>query len=139
MDYATSRESAPHSTASQNSLLKLPREIILQIVQGYHEHESLENFASCGIDDRYIPNSILAPHLALKRKFNTLAAGDLEDYELKPPSNHSPHLASLIADVLHDKNVSHYARKFNLGPTADSDDPYYCEEDFPEEEAVNLL
>lgn len=69
---------------SQSSLLKLPREIILQVVQGYLEHQSLENFANCCRDLCYISNPILDPHLALKRKFNTLAAGDLENFRLKP-------------------------------------------------------
>ncbi|KAL9034724.1 MAG: hypothetical protein Q9180_005249 [Flavoplaca navasiana] len=139
MDHAASRESASHSTTPQISLLKLPREIILQIVQGYLEHESLENFANCCKDVRHISNSILASHLALKRKFNTLAAGDLEDYKLKPPSNHSPHLASLIANVLHNKDISRYTRRLILGPTVDSDNPDYCEESCAEEEAICVL
>ena len=85
MNHATSMESALHSTVPQCNLLKLPKEIVLHIVGGYVEHERLENFPNCCKDVRYISNPFLAPHLALKRKFNTLAAGDFEDYGSSRP------------------------------------------------------
>lgn len=128
-----------YSLTHGSELLCLPNEIILQIVQGCLEHEDLENFSNCCKHVRCVSASVLASHFDLKKKFSTLAAGDLEGYGLKGHQRYSPHLASLIVDVLHNADIARYARKLILGPTIDSDNWYYCEDNFAEDDAIRLL
>ena len=122
IDHATSRKSAPYSTNSQSNLLKLPQEIILQMVQGYLEHEGPRDFRRLLQRRPLHRQSHFVLPSCLEEKVQYARCWRSREFRLTPPSSHSPHLTSLIADVLHGKDISHYARRLIFGPTDDWDD-----------------
>ncbi|KAL8805758.1 MAG: hypothetical protein Q9182_001791 [Xanthomendoza sp. 2 TL-2023] len=102
----------PHCT-----LLSLPTETLLQIIEHELHHKNLENFALCSKATFELSRSARAKHLEKKRKFSTFVVGDTHVYSREDDYTVPPNVHPILSlrDFLADETAIEYCRILKMG------------------------
>ncbi|KAL8679830.1 MAG: hypothetical protein Q9224_007001 [Gallowayella concinna] len=76
----------------------------------------------------------MAAHLGLKRRFSTIATGDLSNHRLESRVCAFRHPVELLVAMLRNGDIARYARKLIIGPTMRPEEPSSDSQDEDEDE-----
>ncbi|KAL8827168.1 MAG: hypothetical protein Q9170_007126 [Blastenia crenularia] len=110
MQQATFGNSSPNL-----QLVGLPKEVLLQIIERYLEHDDLENFSMCCKHIHCLSKSALTIHLSLKQKYTTILLGDAVSQPSIGHFGFGLYPARFLVDAMRNEDTYGYVRHIVAG------------------------
>ena len=111
---------------SISSLTQLPNELIVRVID-HVSPADIEPLALCNKTIRTLATKALERHEQLKKKYNTITLGDVDEYQYTNDNDRyyvfDERSLSLIADVFGDHDIAYYPAELSLGPDDIFDNP----------------